>query len=436
LPIAPVFPNFKSIAPQLVLEQTVFAPLVTVKQQQTTLEEQMKFNQWTLGLAAVGAVSLASAVRADEAKMSMVNTALSNTTISGYVDVAAQWNLGDQPNSGATTYYSPAGKTDGFSLNDVDVTIAKPQDESPWAAGYTVELNAGSGAINGASTSLTYTRNGNPVNWMTATTSGVGVRQAYVALRTPVGNGIDWKIGVMDGITGYEGNTGYSNPNYTRSYGYDVNPASQVGLLGTYKVCNAVSVTAGMVNRGNTFASFDGTGYPGQQAVGLSSKDYVGSVSLTAPDSWGFLKGSSLNLQTVQGFDNGAVNNYSVNGTLNTPVAGLKVGFAYDAVQSLTQNGAQDLSWDANIYGVYATYQATDKLALNLRGEYVDLSGTVQGAPNIQEVTATLEYDLWANVVSRVEARWDHVEHGTLFATENAATENSFLLALNVVYKF
>ncbi len=66
---------------------------------QTTSEEQMKFNKWTLGLAAVGAVSLASAVRADEApKMSQMQTALSNTTISGYVDVAAQYNINhDRP---------------------------------------------------------------------------------------------------------------------------------------------------------------------------------------------------------------------------------------------------------------------------------------------------------------------------------------------------
>ena len=51
----------------------------------------MKFNKWTLGLAAVGAVSLASAARADEAKLSQVQTALSNTTISGYVSASANW---------------------------------------------------------------------------------------------------------------------------------------------------------------------------------------------------------------------------------------------------------------------------------------------------------------------------------------------------------
>ena len=46
----------------------------------------MKFNKWTLGLAALGVVSYASAARADEAKVSQVQTALSNTTLSGYVD--------------------------------------------------------------------------------------------------------------------------------------------------------------------------------------------------------------------------------------------------------------------------------------------------------------------------------------------------------------
>jgi hypothetical protein len=46
----------------------------------------MKFNKWTLGLAAVGAVSLASAVRADEAKIIPLQTTLANTTISGYID--------------------------------------------------------------------------------------------------------------------------------------------------------------------------------------------------------------------------------------------------------------------------------------------------------------------------------------------------------------
>ena len=382
----------------------------------------MKFNQWTLGLAAVGAVSLASAASAEEAKLSQVQTALSNTTISGYVDVAAQWNAG---NPGKTQAYNqPLGlsssKVDGFTANNVTISLDKPQDETPWASGYHVDLNAGTDAI----TPL------NSVSTPGATISTVGLRQAYIALRTPVGNGIDWKVGLFDGITGYESNTGYSNPNYTRSYGYQVNPASALGMLGTYKVSSLVSVQAGLANRGNNFAG----GYLplGQTSAGLSSKDVIFGLALTAPDSWGFLKGSTLNAGTFQGFDNGAVNNYSVNATLSTPVTGLKVGLAYDKVQSLVGEGV-----DFNVYGVYATFDATSKLHLAVRGEMTDGVITHQ-----EEVTATLQYDLWANVVSRLEARWDHVEHGVGFnngaydAGATASTGDAFLLALNLVYKF
>jgi len=76
-----------------------------------------------------------------------LNTALSSTVISGYVDVAAQYNAGNYgPHAGV-----PAGtfgsKIDNFSLNDVVVSLDKPQDESPWAAGYHIDLNAGTDAV-------------------------------------------------------------------------------------------------------------------------------------------------------------------------------------------------------------------------------------------------------------------------------------------------
>src|SRR5215831_16825768 len=104
----------------------------------------MKFNKWTLGLAAVGAVSLASAARADEAKLSQVQTALSNTTISGYVSSSVNWTM--DPSNG-TIDSSPAGhiplqhgKANGFNLDVVELTIAKPMDAVEWASGYRVDL--------------------------------------------------------------------------------------------------------------------------------------------------------------------------------------------------------------------------------------------------------------------------------------------------------
>ena len=373
----------------------------------------MKFNKWTDGLAAVGAVSLVSAARADEVKLSPLNTALSATTISGYVDVAAQYNNGNQ---GTGNVFSADNKVDAFTVNSVTVSLDKPEDESPWASGYHVDLNAGVNRIDAF---------GNT----TSTDSHFAIRQAYVALRTPVGNGIDWKLGAWDTILGYESSTGYANPNYTRSLGYGIEPTSYVGLLGTYKVADWLTVNGGIANP--VAASFAG-GFGG-----LSSKNFLGSVVLTAPDSFGVLKGATLTAGTSQTFQSGGYNNYYAGVTLPTPIKALALGFAFDSMQALgTATGGSGYT-----FGVYGTYQATDKVALALRGEYVTTSsgafstglGTLIDG---EEITATLSYNLWANVVSRVEARWDHNEHSPTTGLGNTPYENAFLVALNIVYKF
>ncbi|HKI69823.1 MAG TPA: hypothetical protein VKA67_09555, partial [Verrucomicrobiae bacterium] len=66
----------------------------------------MKFNKCTLGLAAVGVVSLASVAQADE-NQNFVQTALSGTTISGYVDTSLEWTV--SPGSKNSAYNSAAG---------------------------------------------------------------------------------------------------------------------------------------------------------------------------------------------------------------------------------------------------------------------------------------------------------------------------------------
>jgi hypothetical protein len=48
--------------------------------------------------------------------------------------------------------------------------------------------------------------------------------------------------------------------------------------------------------------------------------------------------------------------------------------------------------------------------------------------------TATLDYNLWANVLTRLEFRWDHSYTGGIF--NDGTDENALSLALNVIYKF
>src|SRR5260221_9538359 len=135
----------------------------------------MKFNKWTIGLAAVGLVSLNSAVKAEE-KANMVQTALAGNSASGYVDTSAQWNLGTGNGHMPPYKFGGASKADGFNLDVVQLRIEKPLDESEWAAGYRVDLWAGPDA--------------NVLNTQSINSVGgadFAIRQAYVALRMPLG---------------------------------------------------------------------------------------------------------------------------------------------------------------------------------------------------------------------------------------------------------
>src|ERR1044071_3156278 len=106
----------------------------------------MKFNQWTLALASVGLVSLGSVAQAEEQHSIM--TALSSTTLSGYVDTSASWWTGNQ-NKPTTPFFGGlpgrtfdgANKQDGFNLNAVKLVLEKPLgDATTWSAGYKADL--------------------------------------------------------------------------------------------------------------------------------------------------------------------------------------------------------------------------------------------------------------------------------------------------------
>ena len=99
----------------------------------------------------------------------------------------------------------------------------------------------------------------------------------------------------------------------------------------------------------------------------------------------------------------------------------------------------------ANAVALYASYQLTEKMTLYGRGEYAstDLPAgyitQTSGKRGVLALTGTVQYDLWANVLSRIEFRWDHVEHGMAFGGTEAGAptrENAFMLAANVIYKF
>src|SRR6185436_5365550 len=113
----------------------------------------MKINQWTLGLAAVGAISLASVAQAEEKAVPML-TALSSTTLSGYVDTSLNWKPGTGNALPFTRTFDGTAKQDGFNVNVVSIELTKPLDEGQWSAGYHVQTILGPDAITRGTRSL------------------------------------------------------------------------------------------------------------------------------------------------------------------------------------------------------------------------------------------------------------------------------------------
>src|SRR2546428_14196858 len=111
-------------------------------------EIRMRINKWTIGLAAAGIISPASAVNAEEAAAHQVLTALSSTTLSGYVNTTINWKPGTSNTSiPGRAFDGPASKHDGFNLDVVSLTVSKPLDEAQWAAGYLAQLWFGPDAV-------------------------------------------------------------------------------------------------------------------------------------------------------------------------------------------------------------------------------------------------------------------------------------------------
>jgi len=376
----------------------------------------MKFNKWTVGLAAVGAVSLASVAQADDKPSGLAS--LSSTVLSGYVDTSMQWNLGTGDSHAPAYKYGGAAKADGFNLDAIKVTLEKPLDESEWAAGYKVDLFMGPDA-----------------NVLGTTSTGFGadfaIKQAYVALRTPVGNGLDWKIGVFDSIIGYESTEAVNNPNFTRSWGHTFEPSEHTGVLATYRVNNMFAASLGIADTiSPTINARTGSGPAAFGNPNESSKTYMGSIALTAPDDWGFVAGSSLYAGFVEGFSipfGRQQENLYLGATVATPVTGLRLGASFDYAKTGNPLAAAggilgNTTLQAHSFAGYISYQATEKLSVHGRVEYADVSpfaaSAAQGAgigipSSVFSATGTLQYDLWKNVLSRLELRWDHALDGT-----------------------
>ena len=377
----------------------------------------MKLNKWTVALAAAGLVSLGQNAQAEEAG-NAVMTAMSKTTLSGFVDTSLSISEkgANQALHGRVPYQS-GEKMNGINLDVIQLSLASPLDESDWAAGYAVDL------LFGPDASAYSVSTG-------AEADDVAVRQAYVNTRVPVGNGLDLKMGVFDAIIGYEGFSNRDNPNYSRNMAYNLQPFNHTGVIGGYQVNDLVSAQFGVANTGGNILM--------DRADDSSDISYMGSIAVEAPESMGALAGATVYVGYMEfGGGGDEQQNLYVGSTIPTPIDGLALGAAWDNVQNIAGNGG-----DANVLAGYISYQATDKMSLNGRVEYLDgdegvlfdaTSNGVAVDSEMLSLTGTVQYDLWENVLTRAEVRWDSQEDGDgLYGGDDSV----LTFTLNAIYSF
>jgi hypothetical protein len=166
----------------------------------------------------------------------------------------------------------------------------------------------------------------------------------------------------------------------------------------------------------------------------------------------------------VGGLAGATRSSYYVGATVATPVTGLRAGAAFDYLDIHSQNN------DTWSLAGYLSFQATEKLSFHARVEYFndkpDMTGSTPAAPaqgvlfndlafqrkaEVLALTGTVQYDLWKNVISRLEVRWDNsLDGNNLFGggapgagilglpvgNVTPDAQNAFMVALNVIYKF
>jgi hypothetical protein len=404
----------------------------------------MNISKWTQVLLGAGLVTLPAVARAEVPESSSILTSLSSTTLSGYIDTSAVWKVGTGNANMPGRVYDGADSQDGFNLNVVSLSLTKPLDEGEWSAGYNVQMLFGPYATKRGTRSII------------GSGGDFALNEAVILLRVPVGNGIDFKVGQFGTYNGYEAFDTYKNPNWSRSYGFYIESSAHTGVSASYQFNDMISASVGIGN----IAGFN------NQADAKSSieskKAYLGIVTFTAPESFGFMNGASLSVGYTygdavpaggtNGFNNvsGTPNpdgrwsqgNFYVGGAIPLPVTGLSLGFAYDYTHGI---GFEESYAEA--VAAYINWQVTEKLKVNGRADYGWGSNGVFGYETgdgkkneLFSLTGTIDYALWKNVISRAEVRWDSAVSGDRpfggkFEGE-PSDRNAVSLAFNFIYQF
>jgi hypothetical protein len=400
-----------------------------------------------------------------------VETAQKGIKLSGYVDAGYSYNFTGASVNGSTVngrFGSDTAQRGDFNLYAVKIALEKAlTSENKAQAGFRADVMIGEDAA--------YLQNRDQggaagLNNQDQNSNALFLEQAYVAIRAPVGNGWDFKVGKFVSILGYEVIERPANMNVTYGLLWQQFPLYYTGVLSSYKFDDYLDGKLGVVN-GSNCDNNTSTANTGDGAAVLAA------LNVTAPGgnaNWSNNFQYSTNLENdtsvnttnssiAQGAsanpNNGYLVIYNSWGNWSPKFANDKLLFAFDSVLGNYQSSLSSSTW----YGAsaYAKYQFNDWFSLASRGEYLGSNNAgkfgTQGATSTQnaagnngthntgeslwEYTITAGFNVIDNLLIRAEYRLDFGSNVVGGSANNASGNTSsegpaHYAGAEVVYSF
>jgi len=343
---------------------------------------------------------------------------LSEMEISGFVTASYFYDTGN-PKDRKSNGYLWNTSENSFSVNKVKLTLAgKPVEKDKWDATYRASLIWGEDAA--------VVNTGGEVQGLE------NVREAYVELNAPVGNGLDIKAGQLISLLNYEsGDGGAANANFSQGYQwFYTGNGPAAGVQAAYAFNDMVDVKFRIQNGIYAGAIDNNSGKAYMGAVGVKPiKDlWLSFVGFQSHETDGFgMAGGSL----LGGYQMGK----------------LGLGTEFDYFIFDPDPADQAHFWSI---GGWVTYDFTQKLGLALRGEYLDDKDGfgIKGIPlggragsaitsadatgDLASLTLTLNYRPVPNIKIQPEVRFDHTSYKNGFDGQ----ESRFIVGAGISYLF
>lgn len=371
--------------------------------------------------------------------------ALQGITVSGFVDTQYNANFtrhGDNPNAnvaaggiGNTGLRIFDNNRDTFTVNNVEIDVEKLANPEG-GAGFRADIMAGEDAriVKAGNTSA-------------AANSDFYLQQAYVQLVAPLnifdgsevfGNTIDIKAGRFVTLAGLEVIEGKDNWNISRSFMFGLGiPFTHTGVRGTYGLFNGRVTTYFGLNNGwdanidtNTFKTWE---------LGWTA-NLTDSLSFTQAMYYGPEQANRLNGHRRFLLTN--VASYQATEKLALK-AEMNVATQRRFDPSLVGGGLPGTQFDnAQWWGLalYGRYSLTDKLGMAYRFELfrdanqyrTQSAGATVGTSTLWAQTVTADYQIYENLLGRVEFRFDKSNENIAF--DGGHTQST--LGAQMIYSF